>query len=470
MMHAKKMMLINPENVEKLKTLTQNESAGLNALDMEMHKVLKRKDISDQDKWRLYEQILQKFVMSAQQLKQPIRISLYDVESDRKDVDNGEVDGTSNDNFNVNIPGEILLSNEILQSMGSNKVLIRKAKTLLDMLERSNLIHWNERGEISVHGQLVPGTNIVDLVNDVLKSRKMNPPIGWEPFTHVLYEMNIPREYVGNPDRWTRIRQLQTSSNRNNTRSGSRALPLPPPVTRPSSVTRPPTAARPQPAARPPPVAHAFRSPPAVQPPSGDSHIVHQQYDIPLEPEITDDESLEDSTVVYSKKGKEDEKLSKFYSAFRKGKNKSKFKLKRLGKLIGVKKLNNEGKDVSVAQPANDRRAQKRKSDENRVFDPLLWMEPVKRRRRQRIEGVAYTLRGRKRKRDPPISKRTKIYIRENPIIRGLDERSNRKRRVVTDNWWNDKRQTIPRKKAKLEKILKKKPPVRRKKWVSFKL
>ena len=47
------------------------------------------------------------------------------------------------------------------------------------------------------YGQPIPGSNIIDLVNDVLRHRKGIEPTGWETFAEGLRETEI-----GNRDRW----------------------------------------------------------------------------------------------------------------------------------------------------------------------------------------------------------------------------------------------------------------------------
>jgi hypothetical protein len=65
MMHARKMLVILPEAIEELKAKTQND-VGMNALDNEMHNILKRRNLDDQDNWTLFGQVLQKYMIGAQ--------------------------------------------------------------------------------------------------------------------------------------------------------------------------------------------------------------------------------------------------------------------------------------------------------------------------------------------------------------------------------------------------------------------
>ena len=52
----------------------------------------------------------------------------------------------------------------------------------------------------------VPGSNVVDLVNDALKkTRKSFQPVGWKMFARGLKDVNAPMDLIGNPERWIYI-------------------------------------------------------------------------------------------------------------------------------------------------------------------------------------------------------------------------------------------------------------------------
>ena len=53
-----------------------------------------------------------------------------------------------------------------------------------------------------MYGQPIPGLNIIDLVNDVLRQRKGIEPTGWQPFAEGLKAMNVPQDFVGNNKKW----------------------------------------------------------------------------------------------------------------------------------------------------------------------------------------------------------------------------------------------------------------------------
>jgi len=90
------------------------------------------------------------------------------------------------------------------------KSLKVKAERLLQRIQAHPHLTWSDRGELSWQGQLIKNSNLIDLVNDVLRKRKRSAPArGWETFATVLRELNIPQELVGNSDRWAFIAQEQ---------------------------------------------------------------------------------------------------------------------------------------------------------------------------------------------------------------------------------------------------------------------
>ncbi len=86
------------------------------------------------------------------------------------------------------------------------KTLKRKTRLLLDHIKDIPSVAWSERGELVVDGQPVVGSNVTDLINDVVRKRKtVGAPHGWQAFAEVLKDANTSRELIANPDRWNVI-------------------------------------------------------------------------------------------------------------------------------------------------------------------------------------------------------------------------------------------------------------------------
>ena len=78
----------------------------------------------------------------------------------------------------------------------------KKTRLLMSMLQDHPNLSWDEDGTVKMYGQPIPGSNIIDLVNDVLRQRKGIEPTGWQPFAEGLKAMNVPQDFVGNTKRW----------------------------------------------------------------------------------------------------------------------------------------------------------------------------------------------------------------------------------------------------------------------------
>ena len=71
----------------------------------------------------------------------------------------------------------------------------------MSMLQDHPNLSWDEDGKVKMYGQPIPGSNIIDLVNDVLRQRKGIEPTGWQPFAKRLKAMNVPQDFVGKKTR-----------------------------------------------------------------------------------------------------------------------------------------------------------------------------------------------------------------------------------------------------------------------------
>ena len=88
------------------------------------------------------------------------------------------------------------------------KLLIQKLK------DHSDIISRNDNGQLVLEGSIIPNSNIVDLVYDVMQKRKGFNPKHSSTFGKALAKMNVLEDYVRNPNqidsiRW--YRRLQDS-------------------------------------------------------------------------------------------------------------------------------------------------------------------------------------------------------------------------------------------------------------------
>lgn len=173
MEHAKKMMIVPPELLQRLTVSENTQPKILSQLDEDMQKVLGSK-LSDHDKWAQYNQVLQRYLHFTDQSRQPVNVP-------------------------VEVKQESLQHSDILATLPDTYK--RKAKNLINILSSTGSIDWDDKGTVSIKGEILPSSNIIDLINDTLRPRKSSNPAGWEQFASFMNEKNIPHELIGNPKR-----------------------------------------------------------------------------------------------------------------------------------------------------------------------------------------------------------------------------------------------------------------------------
>ena len=82
------------------------------------------------------------------------------------------------------------------------KTMQNRAKLLIQKLkDHSDVISWNDNGQLVLDGSTIPNSNIVNLVNDVMQKRKGFNPEHSSTFAKALAKINVPEDYVRNPNR-----------------------------------------------------------------------------------------------------------------------------------------------------------------------------------------------------------------------------------------------------------------------------
>ena len=83
------------------------------------------------------------------------------------------------------------------------KTYARKASLLLaNLLSHSSVIQWDNSGVVTIRGNVIPGSNIIDLVGDLVRPLKRSNPVGWDRMAELLDTINTPFEYIGNPQQY----------------------------------------------------------------------------------------------------------------------------------------------------------------------------------------------------------------------------------------------------------------------------
>ena len=185
MAHVWKMALVDPRLLETLRTPIQPPSdTTLRDLDSEMTSILDKTGIDVRDKVRLYNQAL---------LRYNDMVKITSTKPTPVVVVKEKEPTTTTD-----IVGEVVTT--------LPKELQEKGRRLVSRL---NTTKWNNRGELLHEGVVVPDSNVIDLVHDLLGTRKTSDPICWQQFASQMRASNIPMELVGNVTRRRHIQKLK---------------------------------------------------------------------------------------------------------------------------------------------------------------------------------------------------------------------------------------------------------------------
>ena len=223
MEHARKMALVDPRMLDTLRSpppSTDTLGKKVQALDDEMKTILDRKDLDDRTKVTLYNQVLQRYnVLSDKHVKEPVRVVTVN--------ESGTGAGAAGAGATEGAVGAPATTSRIEADVVDTvpKTMQGKARRLMEHLKRD--IAWTVRGELIHEGVPVAGSNVVDLVNDLLRKRKTDPT-GWQPFARQFRAMNLPMELVGNVTRRAYIRQATTPTPTTSTPGRRRRMPTTP--------------------------------------------------------------------------------------------------------------------------------------------------------------------------------------------------------------------------------------------------
>ena len=185
----KKMVLVDPTQLYVKTTPVPDPMAdSILSLDGEIKQILDSSHASVHDKALAYQQSLQKYIKRIDQFSH--RQSYAEPHQRRLETESTQPDDSL-----------IKIEKRTVDSLPSS--LQRKGSLLMNYLKEAANIGWNERGELKIKDQLIPGTNISDLVHETLRTRKLDTaPKGWKLYADVLKESNIPKDLIGNKARW----------------------------------------------------------------------------------------------------------------------------------------------------------------------------------------------------------------------------------------------------------------------------
>ncbi|KAK3914247.1 Putative uncharacterized transposon-derived protein [Frankliniella fusca] len=185
--HSKKLVLIPHDTLTKLqdKTLLHPSNEVISELDSEMKKVLSQK-ASDSEKWKLYDQTLQRYLHFIKEKRRPAEILM----SSAEETPQAKEENTNDDE---------VIRKRILDIVPSKSK--QAASALFDILKSPrghDWVSWEPHGAVKIEGVKIPQSNIIDLISDTSRSRKTAQAVGWMQFARVLKTLNTPLELVSN--------------------------------------------------------------------------------------------------------------------------------------------------------------------------------------------------------------------------------------------------------------------------------
>ncbi|CAD6230379.1 GSCOCG00012172001-RA-CDS [Cotesia congregata] len=232
MEHAKKMVLIPYEDIDKLKSGAKNFEQVLTALstqylptsqtpgdplsrlDAELSKTLNESssNISDNNKLKQYSELLRRYLF--------FKNKSHEGNSTVEKIENNEVIPDTADFYAINRDPEISnisINNSIAEQNKSYKVsdivngvpktyqtAAENILRYIESVDNGERLKWDNKGSVTLDDRKIPGANIVDLINDAVRHRKTVKATGRDFFASFSQEINTPREFVGNSSFWNK--------------------------------------------------------------------------------------------------------------------------------------------------------------------------------------------------------------------------------------------------------------------------
>lgn len=205
--------LENGENNKLELNSIQTPGDNLSRLDSEMHNILfSTKFNNEYEKSKNYLQVLRRY--------------LYFKENEIKEFQNEE-----NVNTNETINDFTTIENEKSFTNRSNsednfskdsiinsvpKSYQKRAKQILENLNESGKIQWDENGVTTIDGSIISNSNIKDLLNHLTRKRvSTDDPAGAKELVRFIYETDAPINLIGNNDIIKQLKELSTSKKSN---------------------------------------------------------------------------------------------------------------------------------------------------------------------------------------------------------------------------------------------------------------
>lgn len=191
------MILVPHETVARMNDTTPSAiQTQSSSLDSEMEKIMRdKKYADDSEKWKVYNQVLQRYLHFTKERTKPLHISLEGITQEEEDDDESGA----------------MLRRQL--SAALPKTYKAHALRIFDYLKQADSkITWDSAGTVSINSKPVPNSNIIDLISDLTRTRKNFEPVGLSNFIHALSSINFPLELVSNSTRRSDIISARNQS------------------------------------------------------------------------------------------------------------------------------------------------------------------------------------------------------------------------------------------------------------------
>ena len=157
--------------------------------DTQMSNILQRDDMTDDQKQKLYNANLERYLELRQQ--KDTQIPNVRVVGNKEDQEQPQ-------------PQQQLPDAVVVEPIP--KTMRSRATALLNLMKtRPDLIRWDKSGQVKIEGETIPDSNISDLVSDAMRSRKNFNPKGSKEFFQALSKLNVPKDLARNQERWKQV-------------------------------------------------------------------------------------------------------------------------------------------------------------------------------------------------------------------------------------------------------------------------
>ena len=204
-LNGQKMILVDPAQLmfKKANPIPDTLSDSAVSLDREMKEILDSNIIPLHEKVIAFQAVLQRYLNKVDQYQNREERSIFkgDIKERQHKAGFSKEREEEQEEEEEKEDKTIKLEKRVVESVP--KSLQNKARLLIEHLKDTSDLGWNERGEITIRGEKIKNSNISDLVNTTLRSRKHEEePTGWKDFVSLVKESNVPINLIGNKTRW----------------------------------------------------------------------------------------------------------------------------------------------------------------------------------------------------------------------------------------------------------------------------